>query len=1010
MKTRWFGPALLLLFIASGFAGLVYQAIWSHYLGLSLGHAAYAQTLVLAIFMGGMALGAWAVSRYAGRFRDLIIGYAAIELVIGVLGLLFHPFFQGYLAFSHETVLPALGSPGLARTYQWLSAALLILPQSVLLGATFPLMSSGYLRAAPGEDGKVLGGLYFTNSLGAAAGALGATFLLLPAVGMPGTVMVAGIINIAVALAAWIVAKRMQADGFTRPAGPLPAPQRHAQGAAEDNNAQVSRLARTMLWATFISGAASFVYEIGWVRMLNQALGTTIHSFELMLAAFILGLAFGGLWVRRMGDRVRDAVRYVGYVQVLMGVAALLSIPVLAQSFTWVSWLMGALARSETGYSLFSLGSATIALLVMFPAAFFAGMTLPLFTMVLLRAGAGEASIGRIYAANTLGAIAGVALAVHLLIPILGVHLAVTLAAFADALLGMYLLRVISPGRMTPAVGLAGMVVAAVAVGSMIYGKADPVEQISGVFRHGVATSPDVAVRYLRDGKTATIGLYSTGETLTIATNGKPDASLTPLSAAPTPDEVTMVMAGVLPLALHPEPRRIANIGWGSGLTTQTILGSSVPEVVDSIEIERAMVDGARLFGERVGRAYSDPRAHVYIDDARTFFATGGRKYDVIVSEPSNPWVSGVATLFTKEFYRFLDAHLEQDGILIQWLQSYEISDELVATMVAALIGQFPNAEIYLTNTSDLLIVARKGPTLPMSDAPWREEQLARELRRVSLGSPAELELRRIGGPEMLANFVRMWSGTPYSDFYPRVSLEGPKTRFMDRSSMTFQSILASGMPTLDILDCRNPPTRDHGIGFTPVSIASEVYHSAALVSASLVSGEIQPALRATNIGRAESTQVLLSLSGGQGGELPVDLWTYAAAVVGASTISHLPAAELEGVWMAPVWISEGVRGNPVVAATLAMFESAARRDPDAMLATGQALLEIQDPSVHPMLREQALVIAMLGAIGSSNHGLVPQLEQKYGRSQRMDTGLGPSRSFLLAWADGGAPACAARP
>ena len=1008
MKTRWFGPALLLLFVASGFAGLVYQAIWSHYLGLSLGHAAYAQTLVLAIFMGGMALGAWAVSRYAGRIRDLIIGYAVIELVIGILGLLFHPFFQGYLAFSHETVLPALGSPGLARTYQWLSAALLILPQSVLLGATFPLMSSGYLRAAPGEDGRVLGGLYFTNSLGAAAGALGATFLLLPAVGMPGTVLVAGIINIVVAIVAWAVAKRMQADGFARPAEPVAVAKAPGPEAGKES-AQLAPLARTMLWATFISGAASFVYEIGWVRMLNQALGTTIHSFELMLAAFILGLAFGGLWIRRRGDRVVDAVRYVGFVQVLMGIAALVSIPVLAQSFTWVGWLMGALARSETGYSLFSLGSATIALLVMFPAAFFAGMTLPLFTMVLLRAGAGEASIGRIYAANTLGAIAGVALAVHLLIPVLGVHLAVTLAAFADALLGLYLLRVISPGRMTPAVGIAGMAIAAVAVGSLLYGRADPVEQISGVFRHGVSTSPDVSVRYLRDGKTATIGVYSTAQTLTIATNGKPDASLTPLSVAPTPDEVTMVMAGVLPLALHPEPKRIANIGWGSGLTTQTILGSSVPEVVDSIEIEQAMIDGARLFGERVGRAYSDPRAHVYIDDARTFFATGGRKYDVIISEPSNPWVSGVATLFTKEFYRFLDAHLEEDGILIQWLQSYEISDELVATMVAALIGQFPNSEIYLTNTSDLLIVARKGPTLPMSAAPWQEEQLARELRRVSLGSPRELELRRIGGPEMLANFVRLWGGTPYSDFYPRVSLEGPKTRFMDRSSMTFQSMLASGMPTLDILDCRKPPTRGDGIGFTPVSIASEVYHSAVLVAGSLLSGEIQPGLRATNIGRAESTQVLASLSAGASGDLPIDLWTYSAAVVGASTISHLPAEELDGVWINPKWVSNAVAGNDVVAATLAMFESASRRDSQAMLKSGQALLELEDAGVHPMLREQALVIAMLGALGESNPAIVGELEKRHGRGPRMDTGLGPTRSFLLAWADGGAPACTAR-
>ncbi|MFY2762429.1 spermine synthase, partial [Arenimonas sp. MALMAid1274] len=494
--------ALLALFVASGFAGLIYQAIWSHYLGLSLGHAAYAQTLVLAIFMGGMALGAWLVSRLGMGWRRLILAYAVVEIVIGLAGLGFHPFFLAYTGFSQETVYPALSEGWAIRAWQWGTAALLIAPQSVLLGMTFPLMSGGYLRVAPKADGEILGGLYFTNSIGAAFGALFATFVLLPWVGMPGAVAVAGAVNLAVGVMAWVVSRRV--DGRPAPAA-LPA----ADAAVPAAKPVDARFYQMMLLAAGITGASSFVYEIGWVRMLNQALGTTVHSFELMLSAFILGLAFGGLWIRRRSQRIGDAVAYAGYAQIWMGIAALVSLPVFAQSFRWVGWLMESLPRTDGGYSLFSAGSAAISLLVMFPAAFFAGMTLPLFTMALLRNGAGESSIGRIYAANTLGAITGVALAVHVLIPLMGLHLAVTLAALADIALGFVLLKRYAVEVKAPAY-LGAMVAVLLVTGlSLSLGRASPESLASGVFRTGASElAQGSQVRFLRDGKTATVAFY----------------------------------------------------------------------------------------------------------------------------------------------------------------------------------------------------------------------------------------------------------------------------------------------------------------------------------------------------------------------------------------------------------------------------------------------------------------------------------------------------------------------
>ncbi len=994
------GFALLVLFVLSGLAGLLYQSVWSHYLGLTLGHAAYAQTLVLAIFMGGMAIGAWLASRYSVQWRRLILGYAVVELVIGVFGLVFQPLFTGYTSVSQQVVLPGISSVMLAHGYQWLSAALLITPQSILLGATFPLMSAGLIRAMPNAHGEVLGGLYFTNSLGAAVGALLATFWLLPAVGLPGTVMTAGILNIVVAIGAWLLSKALDEGGNA----PLPDV---VEAKAEDisvSSGDVRRLGRVLVWSTAISGAASFVYEIGWVRMLNQAFGTTIHSFELMLSAFILGLAFGGLWIRKRAARIVDPVRYVGYVQVWMAIAALLSIPVFTQSFHWVSWIMGSLSRTGSAYVMYELATAAVSLLVMFPAAFLAGMTLPLFTLALLRAGAGERSIGRIYAANTLGAIAGVALAMHVLIPLIGVRLAVTFGALLDGLVGLYLLRVINPAQMTRGVALASVLLVTGGAASLLIGRPDPVQQVSGVFRTGAAEIADAEVLYLRDGKTATVGVFDHSNIRIISTNGKPDAGLTAFERPPTDDEITMVMAGVLPLALHPDPKRVAIIGWGSGLSTHTMLGSPVPDVVDTIEIEQAMVDGARLFGDRVERAYSDPRSNVRINDARTYFSTGALRYDVIVSEPSNPWVSGVASLFTTEFYAFLKRHLEEGGMLVQWLHTYEINDDLVATMLAALAEEFPHADFYLTNSADILVVARESSG-PLRINPYAVEgsELEAELRRVGIDRPEHIELRRIGGIEVVRNFLRLKGALPHSDYFPTVSLQAPRTRFMGQHSDFLQSLVTNGMPVLDILDCRQPLGRDAGLSSIRGSDFSAA-HMGALAAVRPFTSEPgdQAVADGTLLLQASSARLVND-------DAELDRWSRTLAGLARSTIGHLPPEDLHAVWMQPSWLPDDLLQRPQIAAVMQAYSSAARRVPVEMSSSARLVLEKHSEGLSTDLREQMLVVAMLGALGGGNAQDVETLDRQWGPTLRGTGRYREIRSYLLAWADSGVPACAAR-
>lgn len=982
--------ALLLLFVASGFAGLVYQAIWSHYLGLILGHAAYAQTLVLAIFMGGMAAGAWLVSARGGRWSGLIRSYAIVELIIGATALVFHPLFVGYMELSQNTVLPALQNESAIRFWQWGSAALLIAPQSVLLGMTFPLMSGGYLRVSPQQDGEILGGLYFTNSIGAAAGALAATFLLLPWIGMPGAVMVAGVINLLVGVVAWKVAASVpDTVAAIAPPPSSSVPQDASQEQAADR--RLSRFQTLMLAGAAITGASSFVYEVGWIRLLNQALGTTVHSFELMLTAFILGLAFGGLWVRKRSRNIQDPVAVAGVAQVLMGLAALASLPVFAQSFQWVGWFMGIFPRNETGYYLFSLGSATVALLVMFPAAFFAGMTLPLFTMALLRRGYGEKSIGRIYAANTLGAIVGVVLAMHVLIPLLGLRLAVTLAALADILLGLVLLRAFST-IFRPKLYFGALAsVLVVASLSLLFGAADPRALASGVFRHGVfELAEGTDVQYLRDGKTATVAFYRQGSVGTIATNGKPDASIE-LSdeGVPTDDEYTMVMAASLPLALHAAPERVAVIGWGSGLSTHTLLGSRVPKVVDTIEIEAAMHAGAEGYGNRVIRAYIDPRSQLHIDDARTFFSTGKKKYDVIVSEPSNPWVSGVSSLFTRQFYRFLTKHLEEDGLLIQWMQTYELNDPLFYTMVAALIEEYPHVEAYLTNTSDVIFVASHSPIRPFDSSKLQDPGLLADLDRLGLESAPDHEVRRFADRDVLAGLVELFGAPVHTDFHPTVALGAPKSRYKVETVKSVMNLMAVGMPVLEFTGGRKPVPVVANVHEVSASMGATDHASARRVRAHLLgigTGEgLDPAVM-------KKLDALMSADTGKAE------WLDAASVIADFSIGYLTPADLQGVWIQPAWVGERAK-DPEIAAILAAYEATSKRDAVAMYDTGVAGLKGVPATAPALVRDHLLVIAMLGAIGQEKGDLAVALERDQGAAVRVSNEYyWIARAYISAW------------
>jgi len=940
---RFFLPAMLLVFTASGFAGLIYESIWSHYLKLFLGHAAYAQTLVLAIFMGGMALGAWLASRLSPRWPDPLMAYALIEAVIGALSLVFHDVFVSTTAWAHADVIPALGAPAAVQAFKWTLAAALILPQSVLLGMTFPLMTGGVLRARPETSGYAIAMLYFTNSLGAALGVLASGFYFIAMVGLPGALIAAGIVNLAVAAAVMLLRPRTAAP---------PAPSAAASAASVHDLG-------LLLAVSALTGLSSFLYEIGWIRMLSLVLGSSTHSFELMLSAFLLGLAFGGLWVRRRIDAAQDTVRVLAYVQIAMGVAALATLPLYGSTFLVMETAMNALSRSDAGYVAFNLVSHAISMAVMFPAAFCAGMTLPLLTASLLRQGAGERAIGRVYAANTAGAIAGVALAVHVGMPLLGLKGLIAAGAAIDLALGVVLLSRIARRPALTAFAACSALLAVVIWGVEL----DTGRMASGIYRLG--TLPAAGRQQVEmhvDGKTATVSVLRSDQSLSLLTNGKSDGAIR-MDGNPNDDEIMMTLLGSLPQVLAPQARHIANIGFGTGMTTHILLASQTIESVDTIEIEPEMVRAAGHFRPYNARALDDPRSRVHFEDAKTYFSSRQASYDVIVSEPSNPWVSGVSGLFSTEFYGAIRRHLREGGLLMQWVQAYEMTPALLATIVGALGEHFSDFELWMPSHGDLIIVAANGGRVPAADPRALENpRLAAELARLRIRTLDDLRLHRVAGSRVLAPYFETYGTPPNSDFNPILDLNAPRARFMRASADDLSLVFETGLPLLEFFDPQAyfPAPANLTSGLQPWLRRGAYAHQAGVVADYLLDGNAAglPVLSA-----ALANDLLLLRAALVECKMALPAVTARDALSSASWMvnGHLPRPQREALWKG--LMQSRCPSASVVRPWLEFHAAVASASPAAMASTAAALLQDSSGAAMPQELLGRVVAARVSAI-----------------------------------------------
>ncbi len=954
---RW--RLLFVLFFASGISGLIYESIWSRYIKQLVGSAAEAQILVLSLFMGGMSIGALLSGRLLARVRAPVVAYGVIEGLIGLYALAFPHLFSFASRFAYDTVFPALGGGGAVVLAKWSIAGLLIVPPCLLLGMTFPLMSVGILRRERARSGEVLALLYFSNSLGAAFGAMLSGFTLVPRVGLPGALMFGAALNLAIMLVA------VRDRGVTNP----------IQARPEKAGVRVRHMVLLYLAVAFGTGLSSFLYEVGWIRLLSMILGSATHSFEVMLSAFVFGLALGGLWVRKRMDRFERPELALAIVQIVMGVCAVGTLPAYEVAVEAIAWLLSAQGPTEALWIQFNILRYVLCLLIMLPATFCAGMTLPLLTHVMLQRGQPEAAVGWVYGVNTLGAIIGATLGGLVLMPLVGVKGLVVIGALADMLLGIALIRgEIRVGRanqLTPKLLRTATIGAVLVTLAGLSIRLDPMVLTATVFRKwgksARASLPDTfeVLSYV-DGRTATVAVVEgyPGYRI-IYTNGKPDASVIlnrwPADRDPllgpkiAGDEPNQFLVGLIPLMVRPDARNGALIGFGSGVTCHTVLGSPTLERLDTIEIEPEMVEGSKFFHAVNWRAYEDERSHFHYDDAKAFFASAGRKYDFIVSEPTNPWVSGVSSLFTVEFYQETKRYLSDGGVLAQWLQGYELSDDLLISVLAALDREFEDYLVVRIGSRDWVILSSpKGRIGPLSPEPLTWEGAQESFALLGIHDIGQVDGLIVANRQLLHPFLR--SRQPNRDSHPILDTGAERARFMGASAGFLHALRWTPGPLMEVfgsIDRRPYPVT--GIGDLRDPHILYPTEQAVLLMRRYVDpgARVPTTLSSAAMDHWRSMTQLIDGDPNQWAR-----WLYATYEVYAQVASHLPIHETP-FWQHVRMLMQRPDVPEDVRESIDLLTALSRQDGDTLLPLVESSLELSEHPLPLSFRTTAGVVAL---------------------------------------------------
>jgi len=760
---------ILLCFFASGMSGLVYQVIWVRELVLVFGATTFAVSTVLTAFMGGLALGSYYFGRRSETVARPLRLYGLLEIGIGAYGLAV-PLIFATLPLVYHSLLGRLQLPFFSLSIvRFVFATLVLIVPTALMGATLPVLASFYSRDAA-RIGFRVGSLYALNTFGAVLGAGATGFVLIPTLGMNTTTATAASINILLGLVALGISRKAEAAPAIHPAAvdlaDDPPPHKIARSKVSGDRGIGPRQVTVVVAGFAVSGFVALAYEVIWSRVLALIIGSSVYAFSIMLTTFLIGLAAGATLASRLADRVRRPVLMFGVIEAAVGVTSLMGaylfndLPyVFVQLYRWVD---------STSFGLLLFARFLIAAFVMIIPTFLLGALFPLVVRIVSsgkQARTTGRTVGDAYAANTVGAIAGSFASGFVLIPWIGLLGSMRLCvALNFAVAGVAFVVSRDPLRKqrrrprSHAAATTGVAVSALFIIAVVLIEPpwDPEVMSSAVYRYAPSLTDksrqdlfDFLKRgqgetlFYKEGITATVAVQRQSGGRVLKVNGKPEAST-------AGDMPTQILIGALPLLVRDRTDDVLLIGLGSGVTLGSVEQFPVKRVT-CVELEPAVIEASRQFEDVNNRPLDDPRLKMVSNDGRNFIYTTDQKFDVIVSEPSNPWVTGVANLFTLEYFKRGADRLKEDGLFSQWLQIYEMAPEDVRTLIATFRAAFPQVYLFRGAEGDLMLLGSKSErrlNLSVLQSHFDQPRPGADLKRINTTRPSDIVSRFYLGPE----------------------------------------------------------------------------------------------------------------------------------------------------------------------------------------------------------------------------------------------------------------------
>lgn len=673
--------------VLSGFSALLYQTAWMRQFSLVFGTSELAVAAVLSAYMGGLALGSAIAAKYVERIRRPVLFYGLLEAGIAISALLV----PWLLQLTQGVYIAAFGgqpqpvdSSGLGQSLFYLGMAFVVLMiPTGLMGATLPLLTK-YVVRSDEQVGPRVGLLYAANTLGAVGGSVVAGFVLLPMLGLKGTVYVGATVTLLVFIIAALIAKAVSpiriGSGALQAASPSVGS--HFTGLSERH---------MILPLMLLSGANSFLYEVLWTRLLGYILGGSVAAFATMLASFLGGITIGSAIAARFATARTQAIYGLIAAQCGVAVASLMIYRYLPLTIP-----------EQVGLK----GNVLLAVVILLPATLFIGASYP-FAVRILALNEKEAApaAAKVYAWNTVGAIVGATVAAFFLIPNLKYEGAMRLAVLTNLSLAIVASLLIPSQNARQRLAIQGATVLLLLVSILGYRPGVP-EDI-------LRTSPVNAqregkLRFYEVGRSATVTIVEEAGFFHIRTNGLPEAS-TNLKGAP-PYKHNQRLLSVLPVLARPNIQDMLVVGFGAGATLEGVPPSL--KSIDVIELEPVVIAANQSISEeRQIDPLADSRISIIINDARSALTLTNKRYDAIVSQPSHPWTAGASHLYTREFMSLASDHLAEGGVFLQWMNTQFVDEELLKGLCATMLAVFEHVRVYQWDAEELFFL---GSSLPL--------------------------------------------------------------------------------------------------------------------------------------------------------------------------------------------------------------------------------------------------------------------------------------------------------